>query len=120
VPTAWKRCSGCGELVPAGTSRCEDCRVEAEARRGSAAERGYGRAHQRFRKGVLAKHPVCVWLDCTKPSVAADHQPLSRRELVRRGLDPNDPAHGRGLCLRHHNISTASAVEQRGGWHADR
>jgi 5-methylcytosine-specific restriction protein A len=46
--------------------------------------------------------------------VHADHWPLSRRELVEQGLDPDDPKHGRGLCTSCHSRSTAR--EQPGGW----
>ncbi|MFD5795612.1 hypothetical protein ACFWIO_19140 [Streptomyces diastatochromogenes] len=51
---------------------------------------------------------------CGKPSVHADHWPLSRRELADQGQDPNDPKHGRGLCGPCHSSSTAR--EQPGGW----
>ena len=66
-------------------------RREAEQRRGSARQRGYGKGHEtRFRPGVLARDPVCV-LCGQAPSVHADHWPLGRRELTARGLDPDDP-----------------------------
>ena len=112
--TGWRVCStpGCPEFSQGG--KCDDHKREAEQRRGSARQRGYGRGHeQRFRPGVLAKDPMCV-LCGTAPSMHADHHPLSRRELVERGLDPNDPQHGRGLCGPCHSKSTAEA--QPGGW----
>jgi 5-methylcytosine-specific restriction protein A len=83
-----------------------------------------GRGHQRFRRGVLAEDPWCTCdLDhrphgvspCSQPSTDADHWPLSKRELIAAGLDPDDPAHGRGLCHRCHSASTARL--QPGGWH---
>lgn len=40
--------SGCPELTAGG--RCPDCKREADHRRGSAAQRGYGKAHQRERE----------------------------------------------------------------------
>ncbi|AGL13864.1 hypothetical protein [Actinoplanes sp. N902-109] len=49
-------------------------------------------------------------------STVADHYPLSRRELADRGLNPDDPTAGRGLCKRCHDKSTA--VHQPGGWAA--
>lgn len=110
----WRVCStpGCPEFSHGG--RCDGCRAEAEQRRGTARQRGYGRGHEvRFRPGVLARDPVCVL--CGKaPSVHADHHPLSRRELVARGQDPDDPKHGRGLCQPCHAKETAQ--HQPGGF----
>lgn len=105
---------GCPELVTGG--RCPQHQKQAEQSRGSSAQRGYGRRHRdRFRAGVLAKNPVCV--ECGKrPSSEADHHPLDRRTLQLRGLDPNDPVYGRGLCKPCHDRHTAQA--QPGGWHA--
>ena len=122
----WRVCSTptCPEFTQGG--KCEDCRRKAERKRGTARQRGYGRQHeQRFRPVVLARDPHCVCIEeghghgspCGKPSVHADHHPLSRRELVERGEDPNDPRHGRGLCTSCHSRSTAT--EQPGGWNRD-
>lgn len=127
MPRALKSCSTprCPELVPVGTSRCDTCQGNAEQRRGTATQRGYGHQHRsRFRRGVLKANPLCVCADtghghgpqCLAPSTVADHHPLSRRELVAAGLDPNDPQHGRGLCKACHDHHTAHA--QPGGWHA--
>jgi 5-methylcytosine-specific restriction protein A len=103
---------GCPEYT--GRGRCDSCRAEAEQRRGTARQRGYDKQHERrFRKPVLARDRVCV-LCRERPSRHADHWPLSRRELVERGLDPNDPKHGRGLCGRCHSSETAQ--HQPGGW----
>jgi 5-methylcytosine-specific restriction protein A len=113
---------GCPEYTEGG-GRCEQHRREAEQRRGTARQRGYGRRHEtRFRPAVLARDPRCVCTDtehehgqpCGATSVHADHWPLSRRELVARGLDPDDPRRGRGLCGPCHSSSTAR--EQPGGW----
>jgi 5-methylcytosine-specific restriction enzyme A len=49
-------------------------------------------------------------------SVVADHYPLSRRELIDQGLDPDDPGRGRGLCKRCHDTETAQ--RQPGGFNA--
>lgn len=112
---------GCPQLTPSG--RCPAHRAEAEQERGTARQRGYGRGHeQRFRTGVLARDPLCVCTDqrhshtgpCRMPSVHADHWPLSRRDLVAAGLDPDDPEHGRGLCQPCHSSETAR--HQPGGW----
>lgn len=115
--TGWRVCStpGCPEYTDRG-GKCDEHRAQAEKQRGTARQRGYGRDHEtRFRPGVLAKHPVCV-LCGERPSVHADHHPHSRRELQARGLDPNDPRHGRGLCQPCHSSETAKA--QPGGWNA--
>ncbi|MEO3978791.1 holin [Streptomyces sp. CAU 1734] len=122
---AWRVCSvpGCPEFTQRG--RCDDHRREAEQRRGSARQRGYGTRHERdFRKGVLARDPRCVCMDtahdhpapCGQSSRHADHHPLDRRELTAQGLDPDDPRHGRGLCPSCHSKHTAQA--QPGGWNA--
>lgn len=109
---AWKVCATCPEAIPSGTY-CDSCRKTKDRARGTAAQRGYGRSHRRFRRGVLTRDPVCV-LCLLEPSVEADHWPLSRRELEQRGMDPNDPRHGRGLCHRCHSSETAR--NQPGGW----
>lgn len=103
---------GCPNLTPSG--RCTSCRAAADQARGSPRARGYGSAHQRFRTAVLARDPVCV-LCGRAPAKHADHWPDDRRTLVQRGLDPNDPARGRGLCQPCHAKETAR--EQPGGWH---
>jgi hypothetical protein len=43
---------------------------------------------------------------CGGPATVADHFPLSRRDLVARGMDPNDPIHGRALRVDCHNQQT--------------
>ncbi|MFE7869748.1 hypothetical protein ACFUYE_05285 [Micromonospora humida] len=125
MPRALKACPtiGCPELVTTG--RCPDCRAEAEARRGTARQRGYDGKHERlFRDKVLRRNPLCVCTDdthdhgsqCLRPSTVADHWPLSRRELVDAGHNANDPTRGRGLCAGCHNKHTS--VAQPGGWNA--
>ena len=119
MPTApLKPCSvaGCPELVKSG--RCDDHRAQAEQRRGNATQRGYTSAgHKHFRQGVLARQPICV--ACYRaPSTEADHYPLSRKQLIDIGCNPNDPVYGRGLC--HDCHAKATAKYQPGGWHARR
>lgn len=122
--TGWRVCStpGCPEFSDRG-GKCDDHRREAEQRRGTARQRGYGREHEtRFRPAVLARDPLCVCTEeshghstrCGQRSVHADHWPLSRRELAAQGKDPDDPANGRGLCGPCHSRETA--VAQPGGW----
>ena len=126
MPSAMHVCSRpkCPNLLPK-PGRCEDCRKAAEAERGTAAQRGYGHQHRkRFRAGVLRRQPLCSCTDqahghgpqCLAPSTVADHWPLSRRELVAAGADPDDPANGRGICTPCHNRHTGKA--QPGGWNA--
>lgn len=125
MPKALTVCSkpNCPTLTDGG--RCPAHRRATDQARGSRLERGYGRAHEtRFRPGVLRRDPRCVCDDkahdhdvpCGAPSTVADHHPRSRRELVARGLDADDPKFGRGVCKRCHDKSTA--VNQPGGWNA--
>jgi 5-methylcytosine-specific restriction protein A len=106
---------GCPKLTDAG--RCLDCTRQADTRRGTATERGYnGKGHRnRFRPAVLARNPICVLCRAARATVA-DHYPLSRRDLLEQGLDPDDPTYGRGLCTPCHGIETTR--HQPGGWHA--
>ncbi|TYB69721.1 holin [Nonomuraea sp. PA05] len=107
---------GCPNLCDGG--RCPECRSAAEKARGSASQRGYGSRHRdRFRTGVLAKHPTCVLCGAARSTVA-DHHPMDRRELVARGLDPDDPKYGRGLCASCHGKATQANESQKGGWNA--
>lgn len=119
VRKALTTCSaGCGELVQSG--RCAECSTVAERKRGSSASRGYGKRHRaRFRAAVLERDICCVlcrdngrWILAT----VADHWPRSRLELIGQGDDPDDPAHGRGLCHDCHSKETA--VNQPGGFNA--
>ena len=111
---AKKVCARCPRIIPTGTSYCPECTRAADKARGTATERGYSGQHKtRFRPGVLARDPVCK-LCLAAWSTVADHWPLSRKELEARGLDPNDPANGRGLCKPCHDRETAA--NQPGGW----
>ncbi|RZE73308.1 hypothetical protein C0R02_27625 [Streptomyces albidoflavus] len=62
-----------------------------------------------------AGRPLHAAGDCDELSTVADHWPRTRRQLVTDGEDPNDPAHGRGLCEGCHNRHTARSSP--GGWH---
>lgn len=107
--------SGCPALTPGG--RCAECKAEAEKLRGSASSRGYGSRHRsEFRDAVLRREPSCRL--CGAPSTVADHWPIDRKELVRQGLNPNDPTRGRGLCATCHGKATQAIDSQRGGWNA--
>jgi 5-methylcytosine-specific restriction protein A len=117
MPKAMKTCSvpGCPDLVPQGSGRCTTHATQADRARGTSTQRGYGHHHRtRFREAVLARDPICT-LCRRAPSHHADHYPLDRRELVARGMNPNHPRHGRGLCAPCH--AKATATHQPGGWH---
>ncbi|WP_284294541.1 hypothetical protein [Luteimicrobium album] len=43
-------------------------------------------------------------------ATVADHYPTERRDLVDMGLDPDDPARGRGLCKPCHDKKTARTM----------
>lgn len=108
---------GCPTLYPATEgSRCPQHRREADKARGTSKDRGYNTpGHRAFRAAVLARDPICVL--CTQAiSTVADHYPLSRKELIAQGLNPNDPDAGRGLCKHCHDTETAQ--HQPGGWNA--
>lgn len=104
--------AGCPHLTTTG--RCDACRRHADRARGSATERGYNSAgHRAFRTAVLDHDPICVLCQLAASTVA-DHWPMSRRDLILTGRNPDDPRYGRGLCKACHDRSTA--VNQPGGW----
>lgn len=114
---------GCPKLHQ-GSGRCPDCRAQADRDRRPHGNPYSSRGHRAFREAVLARNPRCVcpgdcgthtgW--CGTPATVADHFPLERVELIEAGLDPNDPAHGRGVCRPCHDRKTART--RPGGWHA--
>lgn len=114
MPRACHPCPSCGEPV---RGRCPQCQRAGDQARGTSRQRGYDTEHlTRFRPAVLRKDPICVCDQphqhdhgerCDRKSRHADHYPLDRRDLVRQGLDPNDPQYGRGLCHRCHSAETA-------------
>jgi 5-methylcytosine-specific restriction protein A len=104
---------GCPALTEGG--RCAEHLAAADKARGTSKERGYATpGHRRFRRLVLRADPTCVLCHLDRSTVA-DHYPLTRRELVLGGLNPDDPQHGRGLCATCHNRHTAATSP--GGWH---
>lgn len=108
--------AGCPSIYDGTQSRCPAHRKQADKARGTAASRGYNsRGHAAFRNAVLTRDPVCVIPGCIQWATVADHYPLSRKELLERGMNPNDPDAGRGLCKPHHDSETAT--NQPGGWH---
>jgi 5-methylcytosine-specific restriction protein A len=106
--------AGCPTIYEDTNSRCITHRREADKARGTKHERGYdSRGHKSFRNQTLMRDPICV-LCHARESTVADHYPLSRRDLIEGGMDPNDPNHGRGLCVSCHNKETAQ--HQPGGF----
>lgn len=103
------RSPDCGEIAPQG-GLCPSCRRaewrEVDRRRPSAAERGYGERWRRIRAAFLREQPICV--DCGGRAHVADHDPISRVELVRQGdPDPDAFHHLRPRCASCHNRRTA-------------
>jgi len=108
---------GCPNTYEGTASRCVEHERKADKARGTATERGYNtRQHHQFRRAVLTREPTCRL--CPNPATVADDWPISRRELVRLGLDPNDPMRGRALCASCHSSITARTPGQQGGWNA--
>jgi 5-methylcytosine-specific restriction protein A len=118
--------SGCPDFTDQG-GKCPDHRREAEQKRGSARERGYGGpGWQSARSLVLDRDPHCTCTDdghghdgraCRQPSTVADHYPDERRDLVAAGVpDPDAPRRMRGLCGPCHARSTGTRTP--GGWAA--
>lgn len=111
-------------MVLPGTSRCVSCQStidrDYDARRPTASARGYtSRGHRRFRRRVLARDRLCVICAAAgrlTVATVADHWPLGRDVLITRGMDPDDPDNGRGLCASCHGKETS--VNQPGGWNA--
>lgn len=74
---------------------------------------GYGRAHDRWRRLVLAQDPICGWdlgagRYCLAPATEADHiQPVRLRPDLRYDL-----SNGAGLCRKHHSMKTARERRQ--------
>ena len=109
--------AGCPTLFEGKGGRCPQHTRQADQARGTSRDRGYNTpGHRAFRAAVLMRDPICVIPGCNQWATVADHYPLSRRELVERGMNPNDPQYGRGLCHQHHSVETAQ--HQPGGWNA--
>jgi 5-methylcytosine-specific restriction enzyme A len=103
-------CSKCGRAVKRGGLCAFHLAQYDKRRRPTATQRGYGAEHrERFRAGVLERGPDCVL--CGELATVADHYPLTRRELVDMGADPDDPANGRGLCKPCHDRHTGQCVQ---------
>lgn len=101
---------GCPRLTTSG--RCPECRSDAEAARGTAAQRGYDSRWRRTREAYLEQHPFCERTGCLVPATDVNHVD---------GLGPHGPrghdwSNLESLCHPHHSQHTAR--EQPGGWNA--
>lgn len=105
---------GCGELTDGG--RCSKHRAkvsqEVDARRGTAAARGYGARWQRVRAAYLKAHPLCVKcleLGTMKAASEVDHIIPHCGDQVLMWEEKNFQS----LCKSHHSAKTA---EEDGRW----
>ena len=100
---------GCSGKAQDGHSLCarhlSRQRAHSDTKRKATRTDYSARGHRSFRSAVLGEQPWCV--RCGGEATVADHYPLRRRELIARGLDPDDPQYGRGLCAPCHNSHTA-------------
>lgn len=98
-------CAGCMHHFPVvdlKRGRCPSClksqQRAKDQRRGTASQRGYGKAWRELRAQLIAAHPYCSNPDCREP-ITKDN-PLSVDHIVQRqhgGSD--DPSNLRVLCL---------------------
>lgn len=87
-------------------------RKAADAKRGSAHERGYGKRWQSASKGFLRQHPLCVRCKDQGTTAAAqvvDHIKPHRGDMTLFW----DRSNWQPLCKRCHDIKTAT---EDGGW----
>lgn len=85
--------------------KCDHHAKAADLERGTAADRGYDSRWAHDRIDFLIDNPTCI--DCGAPSEVPDHDPLSRRELVARGVtDPDHPRYLKPRCISCHNRKT--------------
>lgn len=109
---------GCPALVPSG--RCPQHGPKTAPRPSTTAQ-GYGARWRAARDPFIAAHPLCQGDGagghhprCDGRATVADHDPITRRELVRLG-DPNPDAW-------HHLVARSAACHGRktalfdGGW----
>lgn len=99
-------CIGCRKPTRNG-SRCAPCARQAEAQRGSAAQRGYGSRWRKIRREVLELQPFCQVPGCVRLASDVDH-------AIPRALGgSDDPENLQALCHAHHSQKTA---RQSSGW----
>ncbi len=98
---------GCPTLTR--DSKCPEHRREADRKRGTASERGYGYEWRKIRKAYLERHPICQDREgCIAPATDVDH-------IDGEGpFGDNSDENLRALCHSHHSRRTAR--DQKGGW----
>lgn len=100
-------CSGCRRALVTGRGKCPPCSAKDEARRGTAAERGYGPAWRRYRGAYLLAHPTCA--RCEASATVVDHKIPHRGNQVLFW----DHANHQPLCASCHGRKT---VTEDGGF----
>lgn len=104
---------GCPAIHDGTTgARCPACAKTADRAHWARTRAYSSKGHREFRNAVLHRDPCCVL--CGNIATVADHYPKSRQDLEQLGMNPDDPAHGRGLCKPCHDGETAR--NQPGGW----
>jgi 5-methylcytosine-specific restriction enzyme A len=82
-------------------------RLEYDSRRGSASSRGYGRFHEKWRRQIIARDPLCtinVLCDKSFPAFSTDADHIVALD------DGGDWSleNGRGACHACHSYKTAT------------
>lgn len=96
--------AGCDAALPPGQGCPTHPRRPRRAPeyRPSPAQRGYDTKWARNRARFLAAHPTCV--DCGQGATVADHDPLTRRQLLAMGVEhPDAWERLRPRCAPCHN-----------------
>ncbi len=105
MPIRAPRICSCGKTIASGAvCPCRAKRkAEADARRPSAAVRGYDAAWKRVRADFLKAHPWCCHPGCNKPATEADHVlSVAERPDLRLSWSNLRP-----FCKSHHSQRTA-------------
>lgn len=114
---------GCPALTELGSSYCQPCgrqrRAQSDARRPSAARRGYDARWRRTRARYLASHPTCECDACLALPMHA--RPRATEVDHRDGLGPLSPlghAFSNLRAMSHDHHSQRTSNDQPGGWNA--
>ena len=113
----------CGKLIDL-PGHCEQhaklIARQADVRRGSSHQRGYGRKWQKARADYLIEHPLCAECACNDIVNAATEVDHKIPHKLKEALDSGDPSaianaqslfwdrkNWQGLCKPHHSRKTA-------------